>query len=354
MKRVLGAFILVFLLLITACSPQVEEQEYQRYSTYYLDIFDTVVKIIGYTGSEEEFFQYAAEIEERFWEFHKLYDKYNEYEGINNIKTINNNAGIQPVEVDQKIIDIILFSKEWNKRTYGKMNIAIGNLIATWDESMEQARENPDLAVLPSMEKLQTASLHGNIDDVIVDQETMTVFLADENMSLDLGALAKGYAAEVVGNEMIEKGFTSGAIIAGGNWKVLGKPQDPDKQHWVVGIQNPETPQANDETGILERVYIKNKSLDTSGNYQRYVMIDGLRVHHIIDPETLMPGNYHSGVTVLADDAGVAEYLATELFLLPYEQGRALVDSLDGIEALWILADKTVKFTEGMESSMER
>lgn len=348
------AFILVSLLLLAACSPQAEEQEYQRYSTYYLDIFDTVIQVIGYTSSEDEFFEYADEIEKRFQEFHKLYDKYNEYEGINNVRTINKNAGAEPVKVDQEIIDLILFSKEWHGRTYGKMNIAVGSMIEIWDESMEQARENPEQAELPSMEKLQTASLHGNIDDIIVDQEAMTVFLADENMSLDFGGVAKGFAAEIVGKEMIEKGFTSGAIIAGGNWKVLGKPQDPDRQHWSVGIQNPDNPQASDETGILEIVYIDDKSLDTSGNYQRYVMIGDLRVHHIIDPETLMPGNYQRGVTVLADHAGVAEYLATELFLLTYEQGRDLVDSLDGIEALWITEDKTVKATKGMEDIMQK
>lgn len=354
MKKVMVVFILALLLLITACSPQVEEQEYQRYSTHYLDIFDTVVQVIGYTSSEEEFFEYADEIQSRFQEFHKLYDKYNEYEGINNIKTINNSAGTEPVKVDQEIIDLILFSKEWHGRTYGKMNIAVGSLLDVWGESMKQAKENPEQAKLPSMEKLEAASLHVNIDDIIVDEEAMTVFLADENMSLDFGAVAKGFAAELVGREMIEKGFTSGVIISGGNWKVLGKPQDPDKEHWTVGIQNPEKPHALDEEGILERVNIENKSLDTSGDYQRFVMIEGLRVHHIIDAETLMPGIYHRGVTVMADDSGVAEFLATELFLLPYEQGRSLVDSLDGIEALWIMADKTVMVTEGMEARMER
>ncbi|WNF36703.1 FAD:protein FMN transferase [Bacillaceae bacterium IKA-2] len=352
MKKMVVTFISILLLLLTACSSQTEEQEYHKYSTNFLDTFDTVVQVIGYTSSEEEFLEYVSEIQKRFQRFHKLFDKYQEYEGVNNIKTINNNAGAEPVKVEQEIIDLIVFSKEWHGRTYGKMNIAVGSLLEVWDESIEQARKNPDYATLPPMSQLETASLHVNIDDIIVDQESMTVFLADENMSLDFGAVAKGYAAEVVGREMIEKGFTSGVIISGGNWKVLGKRHDTEREHWTVGIQNPEKPHALDETGILARVHTEGKSLDTSGDYQRYVMIEDLRVHHIIDAETLMPGNYHRGVTVLADDSGVAEFLATELFLLPYEQGRDLVDSLDGIEALWVLKDNTVKTTEGMKDSM--
>lgn len=352
MRKVMG-FILV-MLLITACSSETEEQDYQRYSTNFLDSFDTVTQVIGYASSEEEFYEYAQEIEKRFWEFHKLYDKYNEYDGINNITTINNNAGIQPVEVDQEIIDIILFSKEWYERTHGKMNIALGSLIEIWDKTMTLASDEPEQATLPSMEKLKTASLYTNIDDVIVDEEVMTVFLAEENMSLDLGAIAKGYAAEIVGKEMIEKGFTSGAIISGGNWKVLGPSQDTERNHWTVGIQNPEKPYVLNEEAILERVKLEEKSLDTSGDYQRFVMIEDIRVHHIIHPDTLMPGNYHRGVTVLAKDAAVTEYLATELFLLSYEEGRALIDSLDEIEALWVREDNTVKATDGMKDRLQR
>ncbi|OIJ08222.1 thiamine biosynthesis protein ApbE [Anaerobacillus arseniciselenatis] len=345
---------IVVMLLITACSNETQEQDYQRYSTNFLDAFDTVTQVIGYARSEEEFYEYAHEIKERFWEFHKLYDKYNEYEDINNIMTINNNAGIQPVEVDQEIIDIILFSKEWYERTHGKMNIALGSLIEIWDETMTLASEKPEQAALPLMEKLKAASIYTNIDDVIVDEEAMTVFLAEENMSIDLGAIAKGYAAEIVGKEMIEKGFTSGVIISGGNWKVLGPPKDLERDHWTVGVQNPEKPYALNEEAILERVKLEEKSLDTSGDYQRYVMIDNLRVHHIIHPETLMPGNYHRGVTVLAKDAAVTEYLATELFILSYDEGRALIDSLDEIEALWVMEDNTVKATEGMKDRLQR
>ncbi len=348
-------FIILFwsmLLLLTACSSHIEKQEYQRYSSNFLGTFDTLVQIIGYTKSEEEFLGYANDIQIRFQEFHRLYDKFNDYEGINNIKTINDNAGIKPVKVEQEIIDLILFSKKWHEHTHGKLNIAIGSLLEIWDDKMNHAMENSEQTFLPSIEILQAASKHGDMEKIVVDTEAMTVFLADKEMSLDVGAIGKGFAAQQVGREMVEKGFTSGVIISGGNWKVLGKPREPDRDYWIVGIQNPDKPYALNEEGILEKVFIKGYSIDTSGDYQRYVMIEGIRVHHIIDPETLMPGNYHRGVTVLAYDSVVADYLSTELFLLPYEQGRALVDSLEGIEALWVMKDGTIKATKAIQDSI--
>ncbi|OEF98164.1 FAD:protein FMN transferase [Desulfuribacillus alkaliarsenatis] len=343
--------LLLLTLVLTGCSKESQQVEYQRYATNFLDTFDTVVQVIGFTESEAEFYEYVDEIESRFWDFHKLFDKYNTYTGINNVKTINDNAGIQPVEVEQEIIDLILFAKEWYGRTYGKMNIAAGSLIKVWDDVMEHALYvDYDSAYLPPQADLEIASEHIDINNIIVDEQAMTVYLADSNMSLDFGAIAKGYAAEIVGREMIEKGFISGAIISGGNWKILGEPLASDRDYWIAAIQNPDVPYALDESGILERVQLTDQSIDTSGDYQRYVMVEDIRVHHIIDPDTLMPGNYHRGVTVLAENSGIADYLSTELFLLPYDKGRDLVDSLTEIEALWVLDDGTVVMTEGMQS----
>lgn len=349
MKKLAAVLTVIALLLtITACNARTEKQNYERHTANFLDTFDTVVQVIGYTKSKEEFTEYAGYIHQRFQEFHRLYDKYNEYEGINNIKTINDNAGIKPVKVDQEIINLILLCKVWHGRTDGKANIAIGSLLDIWDEKIRQAAGKPGQQTLPTAAELKAAAKHINIDDIIVDQENMTVFLAHKGMSLDLGAIGKGYAAEIVGREMVEKGFTSGVIMSGGNWKVLGKPHRSDRDHWVVGVQNPDHPHSLGEEGIIKRVAIKNESLDSSGDYQRYAIIEGVRVHHIIDPDTLMPGNYYRGVTVVADDSGMADILTTGLFLLPYERGRALVDSLDGVEALWIMQDKTIEATDGM------
>ncbi|MBB5174312.1 FAD:protein FMN transferase [Texcoconibacillus texcoconensis] len=353
-KYILGLFI-GLLLITTACNTESEQQVegYERYSTHLFDYFDTVVQVIGYTTSEEEFYNYTDKIEERFTRYHKLFDKYNEYEGMNNVKTINDNAGHEAVEVDQEIIDIINFSKKWYEKTNGKMNIAGGSLITIWKEIMDEVKKDPENTELPSMEELEKARESTDIDQIIVNEDEKTVFLADENMSLDFGAITKGFVAEIVGEDMKEKGFTSGAIISGGNWEVLGEPKDPERDYWKVGIQDPEHPHQADESAVLKRIKLQNQSIDTSGDYQRFVMVDDLRVHHIIDMDTMMPANHHRGVTVIADSAVVTEYLTTELFLLTYEKGRDLVNSFDGVEALWVIDHDKIKMTDGMEERLQ-
>ena len=351
MKRNLIALVLIStLIMLTACSSPAEKtaQNPQRFTANFLGTFDAVVQVIGYTETEEDFSDYLEYIHQRFEHFHRLFDKYNDYEGINNIKTINDNAGKKPVQVEQEIIDLILLSKEWHGLTDGKVNIAVGSLLDIWDEKIKQAMSNPEQVTLPSKEELAAAAEHINIDNVIVDKEARTVFLAHENMSLDVGAIGKGFAAEVVGNEVFAMGFTSGVIISGGNWKALGKPIRDDRDHWTVAVQNPDKPYTLSEEGILRRIALRDESLDTGGDYQRFAYIEGLRVHHIIDPDTLMPGNYHRGVTVMTDRSDVADLISTGLFLLPYEKGRTLADSIEGVEALWVMPDGTIRATDGM------
>ena len=163
-----------------------ERKEYTRYNDNF-SAFDTITQVLGYTKTEDEFNSYVKKIESRFQELHKLYDIYSDYEGINNIKTINDNAGIEPVKVDKQIIDLIKFSKEWYNRTGGKTNIAMGSVLRIWHDYREEADRNPANAKIPPMEELLEASEHTDIDRVIVDEENSTVYLEDEN-ALDVGS----------------------------------------------------------------------------------------------------------------------------------------------------------------------
>ncbi len=331
--------------------------KYTKYNAVLFNAFDTEVHVLGYTKTKRKFNSYVKKIDVRFQELHKLYDIYNDYEGINNIKTINDNAGIGPVEVDKQIIDLIKFSKDWYNRTGGKTNIAMGSVLRIWHDYREEAKDNPENAKIPPMEKLLEASKHTDIDKVIVDEEKGTVYLVDERMSLDVGAVAKGYAVEVVVKEIMEEGFVSGIINAGGNIRALGKPLDHVREKWGIGIQ---IPQENlDETIISDKnnyfdtIFINNASVVTSGDYQRNYVVDDKRIHHIIDPETLMPGDYFRSVTIVTEDSGVADFLSTTIFLMSYEKGRGLVDNLEGVEAIWVMSDGTVKATDGAKEIMK-
>lgn len=354
MKRVTALIMVLVLLpfIFTGCRKETVS-EYNKYSDTFFDSFDTLTQVVGYTKSEEEFKVYFDKIHSRFQELHKLYDKYNDYEGINNIKTINDNAGIKPVKVDMKIIDLIIFAKDWNKRTGGRTNIAMGSVLSIWHDYREEGIDAPQNAKLPPLEVLQEAAKHTDIDKVIVDAANSTVYLADERMSLDVGAIAKGFATEIVAKEIQALGFTSGIISPGGNVRVLGKPLDGIRERWGIGIQDPEKMIVTAEENLLDTIFVNNTSVVSSGDYQRYYVVDGKVIHHLIDPDTLMPGEYYRAITIVTEDSGLADFLSTTAFLLPYEKSRSLVESLAGVEAVWVMPDGKVYATEGMKKIMK-
>ena len=240
MKRII-AFLLLILLSVAACSSENQADSVKnRYSDAFFDTFDTLVQVVAYTDSEAEFKIYMEHIHSRFSELHQLYNIYLNYEGINNMKTINDQAGIAPVEVDQQIIDLILFAKEHYEPTGQTTNIALGPVTKIWHFYRTEAEFDPLSAKVPPLADLQDAARYASLDQVIIDQEKRTVFLPDSRMSLDVGAIAKGYATELVAQELIEMGLNSALLSPGGNIRAIGKPLDGMRDQWGVGIQNPE------------------------------------------------------------------------------------------------------------------
>jgi thiamine biosynthesis lipoprotein len=349
---VLAMMLVLVLLIITGCK-KAPESEYKKYSDTFFDTFDTITQVVGYTKSEEEFKAYFDIIKARFEELHKLYDKYNDYEGINNIKTINDNAGIKPVKVDKRIIDLILFAKDWSKRSGGRTNIAMGSVLSIWHDYREGGKDSPQSAKLPPMEALREAAKHTDLNKVIVDEKNSTVYLKDSRMSLDVGAIAKGYATELVVKEIQASGFVSGIISPGGNIRVLGKPLDGIRERWGIGIQDPEKMIVTTEENLLDTIFVNNASVVSSGDYQRYYVVEGKVIHHLIDPDTLMPAKYYRAVTIVTEDSGIADFISTTVFLLPYSESRQLVESLEAVEALWVMPDGKVEATEGMLKIMK-
>lgn len=345
MKRLTALTIIAITLFLTGCN-QSSEKEYVRYSSSFSDTFDTLTIVLAYTETEEEFNNYLQDIHERFKELHKYYDIYNSYEGINNLKTINDNAGIQPVKVSDDIINLLADSIRWSKEIGPKTNIAFGPVTAIWHYYRSEALFDPSKAELPPMDKLLEAAKYTDINDVIINEEEKTVFLKHTNMRLDVGALAKGYAVEVVAQEMMEKGMISGVISSGGNIRTIGKPLGGSRDTWNIGIQDPDAFLFSDNRN-LDSVLITDLSVVSSGDYQRYYHVDGKSFHHIIDPDTLMPGEYYRAATVVAEDSGLADFVSTEIFLLPFDKSFALVESLAGVEAIWVMPDGEIRMTEG-------
>lgn len=355
MKRTVAAMtaVIFLVLLLTGCKPKAEPKVvYNKYSDTFFDSFDTLTKVMAYTENEEEFKSYFEKIKTRFAELHKLYDIYNDYEGINNVKTINDNAGIKPVKVDKDVIDLILFAKQWYEKTGGRTNIAMGAVLSIWHDYRTAGLDDPENAKLPPMEELKETAKHTDINKVIVDVENSTVYLEDPKMSLDVGAVAKGFATEVAAEEIEAAGLKSGIISAGGNVRVIGKPLDGIRDRWGIGIQDPSKPVISDEDNTLDIVFLNNESVVSSGDYERYYVVDGKKYHHIIDPDTLMPGTYYKQVTIVTQHSGAADMLSTGVFLLPYEESRKLVESLDGVEVMWVMQDGKIETTDGMKKML--
>lgn len=335
MRRKLLSLILAAAFLLPGCKAgQGVAVSGERYQASFLTLFDTVTTIIGYAESKEVFTAQAQQIHDELLVYHQLFDIYNTYPGIHNLKTVNDNAGIGPVEVDRKLIDLLLFCREVYDITGGRVNAAMGSVLGLWHESRTEGIEDPESARLPEEDALREAAAHMDFDAVSIDPEEGTVFITDPLTRLDVGAVAKGYAAQQVCS-----GAPAGLLISvGGN--VCATGPRPDGTAWVVGVQDP------DGGDNLHTLRITGGSVVTSGDYQRYYTVDGKRYHHIIDPDTCMPGDDWRCVTILCDDSGLADALSTALFLLPLEEGQQLLDRF-GAQAMWVDAAGSEYFSPG-------
>lgn len=334
-----------------ASTSTVSQDGPQRYSTIFYDAFDTVTQIIAYCDSEEEFNTQMAALHADLLEYHKLYDIYNDYDGVVNIKTINDNAGLAPVAVDDRILGMLELAQTMYDTTDGKLNIAMGSVLNIWHNYREAALadDNDVNNQLPTQEELDAAARHCDIQNLVIDEDAKTVCLTDPDMSLDVGSVGKGYAVEMVAQAAEARGLTCALISVGGNLRAIGTK--PDGSAWVGGVENPwdASEVYTTASSTVAAVKISDRSLVTSGDYQRYYVVDGVRYHHLIDPATLWPATYFDSVSVLAPDSGVADCLTTGLFCMPLEEGQKLVESLDGVEALWCTTDGQVLSSSGWD-----
>jgi thiamine biosynthesis lipoprotein len=312
-----------------------------------LDLFDTATTVTGYAKTREEFDEISKEILSELSEYHKLFTIYNRYEGLENLCTVNEtkNGAHRTVTVDSRIIDLLLYAKDVYAKTGGKVNVAMGSVLSIWHDYRTQGLNEPAEAELPPMELLSEAAAHTNINDVIIDVEKSTVFLADPKMKLDVGAIAKGYAVEMAARSLEEKEITGYVINVGGNVRTVGVKGDGDA--WLAGIENPSE---DENEPYIAYMNLSGESLVTSGSYQRYYTVDGKNYHHIIDPDTNMPAEIYLSVSVVCKDSGLGDALSTALFCMSYEDGLALLEAADGAEALWIFRDGTRKESSGFSS----
>lgn len=327
--------ILLAVSLLAGCAPQ--KQEAKQYQATFLTLFDTVTTILGRDESEEAFQAKAQAVHDELLEYHQLFDIYHDYEGMNNLKTVNDNAGIQPVAVDGRIIELLKDCQKYYDLTEQRVNVAMGSVLSLWHDTRTEGMDDPAHARLPEEAALQQASSHMSMDNLVIDEAAGTVFITDPEASLDVGSVAKGWSVEKVAANA-----PAGLLISvGGNVRATG-PKDADGTPWVIGIQNP------DGDNFLHTIFVSGGSVVTSGDYQRTYVVDGVSYHHIIDPDTLFPSRLWRSVTIVCPDSGLADALSTALFLLPREEGQKILDSCHAM-AMWVAPDGEIFCSPGFE-----
>ena len=338
MKRCICLLLLVSI-LFTGCTVGQLTTDKKQYTATFLALFDTVTTIVGRADSEEEFQSKAQDVHDTLLHYHQLFDIYHDYDGLNNLKAINDQAGIAPVTVDPSIIELLLDCKEYYALTEGKVNAAMGSVLQLWHEARNDGIDDPVNAALPEQSALEHASTHMSFDSIIIDEAASTVYISDPETQLDVGAIAKGWSVQ----KTAETAPTGLLISVGGN-VCATDPKDKSGTSWVVGIQNPDG-----GSEYLHTIYVTEGSVVTSGDYQRVYYVDNQPYHHIIDPETLYPSAYWRSVTIVCADSGLADALSTALFLLPQAEGQQLLDQFDA-EAMWVDAEGNILYSPGFKA----
>lgn len=342
------AAVLILSGLAAGCGTAGIRKKQKPFDVQYLTYFDTVTSITIYADDEEQFDEWEQLVHSELERYHQLYDIYHSYEGVNNIKVINDHAGMSPVEVPEDILDLLEFSLKEYDLTGGGVHVGMGSVLSIWHDYREMALGESKFPMVPSMTELESAAKHMDIHDIHLDRQEGTVYLEDPEMRLDVGAVAKGYTAQRLADTLREAGVTNALLSLGGNVVTIGSRGDG--KPWRVGIQNPDPGAENPYVQVVD---LTDMCLVTSGTYQRFYEVDGTRYHHIINPELLMPWNEYQSVTILSPDSGEADALSTAVFNMKPEEGLALIESLDKTEALWILPDGSRMESSGFQAYTE-
>ena len=344
------SIVLLLIIALIGCKTSINYTQKQMYS--FDSGFDTVIAYIEWVEDGDiQYRENANKTFEKFLYYNGLFDSFHDYENINNIKMINDNAGIKAVSVNQEVIDMLLEAKYFYDISYGKIDVTAGKMISLWHDAREIGMElntHGEYGEVPNREQLEESIKHKGWDKIIIDDENNTVFITDPYVSLDVGSVAKGYATQKVAEYLVSEKVKNAVIDAGGNLKALsGKYNGKD---WITGIRNPNNPSLSPDDSLLTIQYSGDKSAVTSGDYERaFIAKDGKSYSHIIDPDTTYPADKYRSVTIITTDAGVADCLSTALFCLDYEDGLKVIEQYKKdhdnafLEVIWV-ANKDINF----------
>jgi thiamine biosynthesis lipoprotein len=277
----------------------------------------TIVTITVVAKSQEKA---GTAIDAAYRELERLGRLLNFYADDSELTTINKNAGIKPVQVSAETLEIVKAAVYAGEQTAGGFDITLGPIIKLWDFNNK---------IMPTKEQVEEHLAFVGFGNIVVDEGASTVFLKKKGLQIDLGGIIKGYAADKAVALLKEHGIENGIVAVAGDIKTFGSQLDG--KPWHLGIQNPRQ-KGNDDV-LLATVDLTDKAISTSGDYQRFFIMEGVRYHHLINPKTGFPANHCRSVTVITESAALTDAFSTGIFIMGPEKGLEVLEKLgmDGI-----------------------
>ncbi|MFP4364359.1 MAG: FAD:protein FMN transferase [Spirochaetia bacterium] len=328
MKKHVIYFLYIFVLLsiFTSCGPP----EATNASAFYLG---TPCSLTVYHNNAE------AVIESVFARVEEIHNLMSRTIATSDVSRINRAAGEEAVQVSPETMEVISAALRYGAVSQGALDVSIGPLIELWGIGTESAR-------IPSDSEISQLLPLVDYENILINEDENTVFLTQPDMIIDLGGIAKGFAADEAADILRERDVQSAIIDFGGNVYVVGTK--PDGSQWRVGIQHPETYRGS-FMGIVQET---NAAIVTSGPYERYFEAQGEIYHHILDPETGLPSrNGLLSVSIITGSSMDADALSTAAYVMGLENGMEMIEELEGIDAIFIEEDKDVFISSGLEGN---
>ena len=276
-----------------------------------------------------------------------IQQKINEIENLmsvnitaSDVNKINSNAGIKPIAVNELTYKVIKTALKYQKLSNNSFQITIYPLVKLWNISS-------DSESIPTQDQIAEARQYCNTKYLQINDEQKSVYLTNKNAGIDLGAIAKGYAADKIIDILNDKGIEHALISLGGGIQAIGGKQN--NEPWVLGLENP----IEADKGYFATCEIYNGALVTSGDYQRFKVVNGVKYHHIIDSKTGYPvNNKLASVSIFTNSSINADAISTATYALGLKEGYNFINELENVEAMFVTHDKLVYITEGLKNKI--
>ena len=326
---IIAAFVMLVSLFIGCNKKKIEPVEKTEY------MLGTICTIKAYDGNANE------AVIKAFNRIKSIESKMSVNKEGTELDAVDDAAGKNPIKVSDDTFYVLKKGKYYSEQSGGAFDITIGSLVKLWGIGTDKAR-------VPSKEEIDIKKSLTNYKDLVLDEKDKSVFIKKTGMSLDLGGIAKGYSADEAARILKENGVQHGIINLGGNVLVIN--DNPEGHPWRIGIQNPFEPRGD----VLGSVDVTNKTVVTSGIYERYIEKDGKKYHHILNPFTGYPmDNSLASVTLITDTSIDADAMTKQIFYKGIEKGPEYVKALKGVEAIFVTKNKDVYITDGLKGNFK-